>query len=235
MILPEITYEDIVKRNLYRIDIAKPINIVLVLTLSISFLLTPLFNYSIIYIILFTLIHLGMFFLYNITIHKDKKKNTLILIDWIEVVSDKFAELGYFEDQHEKAIFKRNLESLHLFELVNEYKYFMIAMGSIFEFLLTRYCKMYSIKPEDYITPKGEIVPSKRKHLVNYIQAAIIKNLFNQKNTWLIVQNNLRNFRNYVHIRNEIKEELIDSSWYKTIKPIYFRLVRNMIDKKYYQ
>ncbi len=45
-----------------------------------------------------------------------------------------------FKNDKEKLVFESNLKSLILFEFVREYKYSIIAMGSILEFLLMRYC-----------------------------------------------------------------------------------------------
>lgn len=99
----------------------------------------------------------------------------------------------------------------------------MIAMGSIIEFLLVRYCKDHSIRPESFIRDDGT-TQSGNKYS-NYIQAAIKNDLFGQKKSWYIVQNNLRSFRNYVHISKEIEEEEIDIRWYQAIEPIFTKLI----------
>lgn len=52
----------------------------------------------------------------------------------------------------------------------------MIAMGSILEFLLKKYCKLNNISPEFYTDPLGNTVPASRKSFVNYVQSAIINN-----------------------------------------------------------
>lgn len=65
---------------------------------------------------------------------------------------------------------------------------------------------------------------------------------FNQKNKWRLIQDYLRNFRNYepkadcfkdwdkliciVHIQKECEEEEIDDDWYKVMKPM-FRSILN--------
>jgi len=227
----EMEYKEILKRNLRsNID---DLNYVLFISLIIAFLLAPIFA-DIFYIITMSIFHFALFFMKKRISYKHTNKSTRVVLDWIDLVSEKFSTLNYFDSEKEKLVFSRNLKSLHLFEITQEYKYFMIAMASIFEFLLIKYCKMESIKPVDYIPPNGRPIPATSKKLVNYLQTAIINNLFNQKNTWSIVQNNLRNFRNYVHINKEINEEAIDEDWYKTIKPCYYRLIRNMIDKKFY-
>ena len=103
----------------------------------------------------------------------------------------------------------------------------MIEMGAIIEFLLKKYCKKNNLKPEDYTGISGNTIKAKSKQFVNYVQAAIKGDFFGQRNSWHIVQNNLRNFRNYMHISKEIKEEKIDKDWYITIKPVFYRLVKN--------
>ena len=61
----------------------------------------------------------------------------------------------YLENSKEANIFLTNLKSLKKkFEYDSNYKYYIIAMGSIIEFLLERYCKRKSIKPEPY---KGKV------------------------------------------------------------------------------
>lgn len=137
------------------------------------------------------------------------------------------SHLNIFKTKEEKVIFMSNMISLRMFEIVKDYKYTMIAMGSIIEFLLVRYCKNNSIAPEDYTDAMGNKTLAREKKFVNYAQSAIVNNLFGQKNSWNIVQTNLRNFRNYVHIRKEVKEEKIDEGWYITIKPVFERILSN--------
>ena len=57
--------------------------------------------------------------------------------------------------------------------------------------------------------------------------------IFNQKKRWEIVQNHLRDFRNYVHINKEVKEELIDKSWYATMKPVFESLYENFKEEQF--
>ena len=133
-----------------------------------------------------------------------------------------------FNNDEEKEIFKRNMNSLQFFESVGDYKYCMVAMGSIIEFLIEKYCKLNAINPEPYTNPfSGDVMPAKNKKFANYVQSAIVKNILGQKNSWFIIQNNLRNFRNYVHIKKEINEENIDVNWFKIIKPAFDKIINS--------
>jgi hypothetical protein len=145
------------------------------------------------------------------------------IMKYINLITEIFTELNFFHNNNEKKVFKNNLKSLETFKLVKNYKYCMIAMGSIIEFLLVRYCKDHSIRPESFIRDDGT-TQSGNKYS-NYIQAAIKNDLFGQKKSWYIVQNNLRSFRNYVHISKEIEEEEIDIRWYQAIEPIFTKLI----------
>ena len=165
---------------------------------------------------------------------KIRKLNILILnaitpeLKSIKNILKNLSKLNIFANKDEKEILKENLISLRIFEVIQNYKYTMIAMGSILEFLLIRYCKINNISPEAYTDPLGNVVLANNKTFANYVQSAILHNIFGQKNSWLIVQNNLRNFRNYVHIKKEIKEETIDENWYITIKPVFERIIENL-------
>ena len=44
--------------------------------------------------------------------------------------------LNIIQNENEANIFRKNFESLHIFKLTNNYKYCMIAMGSMLEFVL---------------------------------------------------------------------------------------------------
>jgi len=145
------------------------------------------------------------------------------IMKYINVITEIFTELNFFHNNNEKKVFTNNLESLETFKLVKNYKYCMIAMGSIIEFLLVRYCKDHSIRPEDFIRDDGTTQSGNK--FSNYIQAAIKNDLFGQKKSWYIVQNNLRSFRNYVHISKEIEEEEIDIRWYQAIEPIFTKII----------
>jgi len=132
---------------------------------------------------------------------------------------NEIGKIKILNNEKEKEILKNNLISLRIFEHLTDYKYTLIAMGSILEFLLIRYCNLYNITPVSYTDSLGNQTLANKKKLVNYLQSAIKKDLFNRRGSWYIIQNNLRNFRNYVHIIKEIKDEQIDKEWYKTIKP----------------
>lgn len=129
-------------------------------------------------------------------------------------------------NEKEESILMYDLMALKPLELTNNYKFPLIAMGSILEFILIRYCKMNDIKPEAYIDLKGDKI--KGKKFINYLQAAIKLNLFGQKNSWYIAQNNLREFRNYVHLENEMNKELIDHKWVDSIKSAFYRILENI-------
>ncbi len=131
---------------------------------------------------------------------------------------------SYLTNDREKKIFLANLTSLRDFEFFSNYKYSLIAMGAIIEFLLERYCKAKRIIPEDYHAPNNRVIPAIKKNFVNYVQSAIVNDIFGQKKRWEIVQNYLRDFRNYVHIKKEINSEKIDKSWYDTISPVFSTL-----------
>lgn len=144
----------------------------------------------------------------------------LIIIEEILSTSLK----SYLTSDKEKKIFLDNLTSLIDFEFFSNYKYSLIAMGSIIEFLLERYCKAKVITSEDYTAPNGSVIPATKKNFVNYVQSAIVNDIFGQKKRWDIVQNYLRDFRNYVHIKKEVNSENIDKSWYDTIRPVFSTL-----------
>lgn len=129
------------------------------------------------------------------------------------------------KNDFEKEILKNNLVSLRIFEQIRDYKYTMISMGAIIEFLLIRYCEGNNISVESYTDPFGTTIEANKKHFVNYVQSAIINNIFGKKNSWYIIQNNLRSFRNYVHISVEVSDEKIDNDWYMTIKPHFERIL----------
>ncbi len=120
-------------------------------------------------------------------------------------------------NDEESRIFFNNVQNLYEFKHNLNYKYSIIAMGSIIEFLLIRYCKNNQIAPEAYNRQKGS-------SFSNYLETSIKKNLFNEKKRWEIVQKYLRDFRNYIHINKEIKSIKIDYGWYKTLVPVFERL-----------
>ncbi len=122
----------------------------------------------------------------------------------------------------EKKIIRKNLISLGNFDKSREFKFSIITMGSILEFFLARYCEFKGIEPTNN---KGEIINRKKARFVNYIEAAIHKDIFTEKDRWKIVQDYLRDFRNYIHIYKEISSKEIDEDWYKTMVPVFFALL----------
>jgi len=120
----------------------------------------------------------------------------------------------YLKDEKEKDIFSKNLSTLLKFEYDRNYKFCMILMGAILEFLLVRYCRNNDIPSEPYKNRKGDT-------FANYIEAAIKNDIFGEKMRWVIVQSHLRNFRNFIHILKEIRSTEIDENWYDTIKPVF--------------
>jgi len=154
------------------------------------------------------------------TIKKNRRYNERII--------NQLDNLNIFDSNNEKNIFTNNLRTLQMLEYTKDYKYCLIAMGSILEFFLMRYCKLYNVKPDTYIDANNKPFDAKNKKFVNYVQSAIKNNLFGQKNSWYIIQNNLRNFRNYVHISKEVQDEKIDYDWYNSIRPSFFRILENV-------
>lgn len=53
-----------------------------------------------------------------------------------------------------------------MFEKSKNYKYIMVSMGSILEFILIRYCEKKIIPPSDYELPNGSIIRANKKRLV---------------------------------------------------------------------
>lgn len=121
--------------------------------------------------------------------------------------------LDYFlKTESEKAGLRKNLISLRNFDKLLDYKYSIIVMGSIIEFLLTRYCAINGIEP---INDKGEVVKNKSARFVNYVEAAIKNDIFSEKDRWKLIQDYLRDFRNYIHINKEINSKEIDEDCIK--------------------
>jgi len=76
-----------------------------------------------------------------------------------------------FENDREKEIFKENINSLRKFEFIEEYKYILVAISSILEFLLIRCYENHNIQP-------------KNNNFYDYIDIAINNNLFFRKKKW---------------------------------------------------
>lgn len=135
----------------------------------------------------------------------------------IQLIIENLENLGVFSHKDESDIFKDNMISLRAFELIGNYKYAIIGMGSILEFMVVRYCKINNISPN----------PTNKSNFASYLKTAINRNLFGQKNSWLTIQHNLRIFRNYVHIEKEMTEEPIDDGWYIAIKNVFEKVLSN--------
>jgi len=141
-------------------------------------------------------------------------------------LKEKFKELNpdlilqkyalYLHNSLETRTFIKNYKSLLRFEQMEEYKYCMIAMGSIIEFLLKRYCEFKNINP----------IPPKDKRFVKYVELAIQNKIFGDKKYWELVQSHLRDLRNYVHIQKEVSNPELDYNWYKIIHPVFEKLIK---------
>ena len=127
---------------------------------------------------------------------------------------------SYLNDEREKQIFLKNIKTLLRFEYEHNYKYSMILMGAIIEFLLIRYCENHNIEPEPFSNRKGNA-------FANYVEAAIKNDIFWEKMSWKLVQTHLREFRNYIHIQKEVMNKEIDEKWYKIIKPVFEDLYKH--------
>ncbi|GAH79751.1 unnamed protein product, partial [marine sediment metagenome] len=105
----------------------------------------------------------------NIKDQKSKMKkiiNNLLKDEFkrVDKIITDIEKRNIFNNNEEKEIFKRNMNSLQFFESIGDYKYCMVAMGSIVEFLIEKYCKLNGISPEPYTNPiSGEILPAKSK------------------------------------------------------------------------
>ncbi len=121
---------------------------------------------------------------------------------------------SYLNDEREEQIFLKNIKTLLRFEYEHNYKFSMILMGAIIEFLLIRYCENHNIEPEP-------INNRKSNGFANYVEAAIKNDIFGEKMRWKLVQSHLREFRNYIHIQKEVMSIEIDEKWYETIKPVF--------------
>jgi len=135
-------------------------------------------------------------------------------------------EKNFFEKDKEKKIFEENMISLRYFEYVENYKYCLISMGAILEFLIIRYSKMNNLDPVDI---NGKIVKDKDAKFYHYTQTLINNDTLNQKKSWIYVQNHIRDFRNYIHIIKEMNEEKIDKTWYNNAKLIYKKILKGFI------
>ena len=127
---------------------------------------------------------------------------------------------SYLNDEREEQIFLKNIKSLIRFEYEHNYKFSMILMGAIIEFLIIRYCENHNIEPEPFKNRKGNT-------FANYVEASIKNDIFGEKMRWKLVQSHLREFRNYIHIQKEVTSIEIDEKWYKLIKPVFEDLYKH--------
>ena len=152
----------------------------------------------------------------NLYITQKKKIDFQKRLNEIENLIDSNNLSLYLKNEKEKGIFRQNLISLLQFAFSGNFKYCMIAMGSILEFLLKRYFKVKKIATGD--------------RFVDNVKEAIDNNIFDDKERWKLVQDYLRNFRNYVHIEKEIKSTIIDDSWYEIMLPTFEALFKKFIE-----
>lgn len=118
---------------------------------------------------------------------------------------------GLFDDylvgEKEKETFTQNIDILLKFEYERNYKFCIIMMGSILEFLLIRLCKKENFHKEN--------------SFASYINKAIEKDIFQEEMRWKLVQTHIRDFRNYIHIQKEMESTEIDENWYNTVKQVF--------------
>ncbi len=120
----------------------------------------------------------------------------------------------YFKNEKEKDIFTKNLVSLLKFEYERNYKFCMILMGTLIEFLLIRFCRRYKILPEFSQNQKDDT-------FAKYIESAIKNKLLEEKLRWVIIQSHLGGYKNYIDIFKEIQSPELDQNWYEIIKPTF--------------
>ena len=130
----------------------------------------------------------------------------------------------YFMNEREKRIYKSNMKNFLKFNKGKNYKFCMIQMGSILEFLLERYCDKKGYVPLD--NSLNPLSSKTNPRFYHYLQSAIHNNIFDMKKRWEEIQTKLRPFRNYIHIKKELQEDEIDGGWYKSIKPHFDELLK---------
>lgn len=198
-------------------------SIIIILDIFLIFSRTPLNNIDSFVLILANNSIILLIIMEKLMIKREVSSQYEETILNINLIVERLTELKVFHNNNEKRVFKKNFESLYIFKLTQNYKYCMIAMGSMIEFLLVRYCKDHSINPVPIIKDDKNTQPG--RNFSNYIQVAINHDLFGQKKSWNIIQNSLRSFRNYVHISKEMNEEEIDFNWFIAIVPIFTKLL----------
>lgn len=147
-------------------------------------------------------------------ISASKKKE----IDDIKITLQSTNIKDYIKNDKEFKVLYNNMNSSIEFDKINNYKYSIIAMGSVLEILIQKYCIKNGISPEPFNGRRGNA-------FANFLEAAIKNNIFGESKRWQIVQDCFRAFRNYVDIGKEIKSVEIDHNWHKTMKLIYNALI----------
>lgn len=120
--------------------------------------------------------------------------------------------------KEEEKKFRLNLEYLFLFHHMQNIKYSLIAMGSLVEFLLR---KRYEKKPEI-----SEGCLRKFKCLLELV---IEENPFGKKESWKIINDRLREYRNYIHINAELEGDLISQEDYDQLRHVSFEVISELL------
>ena len=134
-----------------------------------------------------------------------KEYQAKLLKEKLDISSGAFDD--YLIDNNEKHLFTQNIDLLLKFEYERNYKFCMVMMGAIIEFLLKRLCIKKDIQED--------------KNFAFYLNAAIKDDVFQERMRWKLVQTHLRDFRNYIHIHKEMESTVIDENWYNTMKPVF--------------
>jgi hypothetical protein len=118
----------------------------------------------------------------------------------------------------------REYQTLSFFKQKKLWKYCVIVAGSIIESLLAYYVEQHTSCGIDLIKPN-----SKRKEEKSFnelLTEAEDKNLFDIKRDWRFIKDHIKDFRNYIHLRKEIKEGYsVDESIYLGIEPILHKVI----------
>lgn len=147
-------------------------------------------------------VHIDLSFIENKRYREYQRK---LLKEKLDVSKGLFDD--YLVDEKEKETFTQNIDILLKFEYERNYKFCIIMMGSILEFLLIRLCEKENIH--------------KGNKFAFYINKAIEKDIFQEQMRWKLVQTHIRDFRNYIHIQKEMESTEIDENWYNTVKQVF--------------
>ncbi len=125
----------------------------------------------------------------------------------------------------------REFRTLMHFKQANQWKYCVITAGSIIECLLIYFVELHSGCGIDLVNPnsrKGE-----EKSFNELLIEAENKNLFDVKRDWRFIRDHIRDFRNYVHLRKEVKEGYsVDESIYVGIESVLMKMI-NVFSKNW--